>query len=91
MHLFLKEASRGDLHELVKVIFFIFQGYRFAVLTIGAPAAGINAAVGAFARSAIYQGHTVLGVKDGFKGLVENQVIIFFNLKASCWVVHNLS
>ena len=69
--------------NLLNIASLIFQGYRFAVLTIGAPAAGINAAVGAFARSAIYQGHTVLGVKDGMKGLVENQVIIFFYVEVS--------
>ena len=34
----------------------------------------MNAAVSAFVRSALYDGHRVLGIKDGFEGLLTDQV-----------------
>lgn len=41
---------------------------------MGAPAAGMNAAVRSAVRSGISQGHTVYVVHDGFEGLAKNQV-----------------
>eukprot|EP00111_Clytia_hemisphaerica_P003406 TCONS_00009726-protein len=49
-------------------------GYTFVIMNIGAPAGGMNAAVSAFVRSALYDGHKVLGVKDGFEGLLTDEV-----------------
>ena len=46
--------------------------YRFAVMNIGAPAAGTNSAVRAFVRLMIYQGHTVFGITEGFDGLLRD-------------------
>lgn len=48
--------------------------YRFAVMTIGAPAAGMNSCARAFSRLLLYQGHTVLGVAEGFTGLLRDDV-----------------
>lgn len=50
------------------------QKYQFAVMTIGAPAAGMNSCVRAFVRLLLYQGHTVLGIGEGFSGLLLDDV-----------------
>jgi len=47
---------------------------RLAVLHAGGPAPGMYAAVRVAVRMAIDRGHQVLGVRDGFEGLVENQL-----------------
>lgn len=43
-------------------------------MNIGAPCAGMNAAVRAAVRMGIIQGHTMLAVHDGFDGLAQGQV-----------------
>ncbi|MFH1367509.1 MAG: 6-phosphofructokinase [Elusimicrobiota bacterium] len=48
---------------------------RIAVITSGGDAPGMNAAVRAVVREAIYSGLEVLGVQRGYKGLLENQLI----------------
>ena len=48
--------------------------YRIAVMNIGSPAAGMNSAVRAFVRLMTYHGHTVLGVEEGFEGLLLDRV-----------------
>ena len=45
-----------------------------AIMNIGAPCAGMNAAVRAAVRMGIVQGHTMLAVHDGFDGLAQGQV-----------------
>ncbi|XP_043200880.1 ATP-dependent 6-phosphofructokinase-like isoform X6 [Amphibalanus amphitrite] len=49
-------------------------GHTLAVMHVGAPCCGMNAAVRSFVRNGIYRGDTVLGIQDGIEGLVENQV-----------------
>lgn len=44
---------------------------RFGVLTAGAPSPGMNAAVRAAVRLSIDQGHAVVGIRNGFRGLVD--------------------
>lgn len=59
----------------------LFQSYTLAVINIGAPAGGMNSAVSAFVRSALYEGHRVVGIRDGFDGLIRDEVFyrnIFF-------------
>ena len=51
------------------------EKYRFAVMTVGAPAAGMNSCVRAFVRLLLYQGHTVLGIGEGFSGLLQDDNI----------------
>lgn len=48
--------------------------YRFAVMNVGAPAAGMNSCTRAFVRLLLYEGHTVLGIEDGFVGLLNDNV-----------------
>ena len=47
-----------------------------AIVNVGAPCAGMNAAVRAAVRMGIIQGHTMLAVHDGFDGLAEGQVTL---------------
>ncbi|NBB90056.1 MAG: 6-phosphofructokinase [Spirochaetes bacterium] len=47
---------------------------RIAILHAGSPAPGMNTAVRAATRLAIDQGHEVLGVHNGFPGLLEGNV-----------------
>ena len=48
--------------------------YRFAVLNSGAPAPGMNTAVRAAIRLGIDKGHIMLGVKNGFEGLIDGEL-----------------
>ncbi|MBI3925064.1 MAG: 6-phosphofructokinase [Armatimonadetes bacterium] len=50
------------------------KGKRLAILHAGGPAPGMNMAARAAVRLALDRGDTVLGVRSGFKGLVEQQV-----------------
>ncbi|KAH8269454.1 hypothetical protein KR018_003383, partial [Drosophila ironensis] len=50
------------------------EGYRLAVMHIGAPACGMNAAVRSFVRNAIYRGDVVFGINDGVEGLIAGNV-----------------
>lgn len=46
---------------------------RLAVLTSGGDAPGMNAAIRAVTRAALAAGHTIYGIEDGYKGLVEGK------------------
>ncbi|XP_034733404.1 ATP-dependent 6-phosphofructokinase, muscle type-like [Etheostoma cragini] len=45
-----------------------------AIMNIGAPCAGMNAAVRSAVRMGIIQGHTMFAVHDGFDGLAHGQI-----------------
>ncbi|KAM6977772.1 phosphofructokinase, muscle a [Aplochiton taeniatus] len=45
-----------------------------AILNVGAPCAGMNAAVRSAVRMGIIQGHNMLSVHDGFDGLAHGQI-----------------
>jgi 6-phosphofructokinase 1 len=47
---------------------------KIALLTSGGDAPGMNAAIRAIVRTAIAEGMEVLGIQEGFKGLVENNI-----------------
>ncbi|HVO71369.1 MAG TPA: 6-phosphofructokinase, partial [Aggregatilineaceae bacterium] len=47
---------------------------RLAVMTVGAPAPGMNTAVRAAVRIGLDRGHTMLGITNGFQGLIDNHV-----------------
>ena len=49
-------------------------GYNFGLLNCGAPAGGINAANASFVKAALCHGHQVIGIEDGFAGLLDNRV-----------------
>ena len=44
---------------------------KIGVLTSGGDAPGMNAAIRAVVRNALSQGIEVVGIKDGYKGLME--------------------
>ncbi|XP_036396159.1 ATP-dependent 6-phosphofructokinase, liver type-like [Megalops cyprinoides] len=50
------------------------SNFSMAILNVGAPAAGMNAAVRSAVRVALAQGHKVYGVSDGFEGLAKQMV-----------------
>ncbi len=58
---------------------------RLAILTAGASAPGMNTAVHAAARLAIDQGHIVLGVHDGFQGLIDDRMEEFNWMSIHGW------
>lgn len=60
--------------QLLLLLLRIWQGYRLAVMHIGAPACGMNAAVRSFVRNCIYRGDTVFGVHDGIEGLIAGNI-----------------
>lgn len=45
-----------------------------AVLNVGAPAAGMNAAVRSAVRVGITEGHKMFAINDGFEGFYKGQV-----------------
>ncbi len=47
---------------------------RLAVLTAGAPASGMNTAVRAAVRIGLDKGHIMLGIANGFQGLIDGQI-----------------
>ncbi|XP_069086970.1 ATP-dependent 6-phosphofructokinase, muscle type-like isoform X1 [Pleurodeles waltl] len=50
------------------------SGYTLAILNVGAPAAGMNAAVRAAVRIGMINGHRMLAVQDGFDGLAKGKI-----------------
>uniref|UniRef100_A0A7N6BNN1 ATP-dependent 6-phosphofructokinase n=1 Tax=Anabas testudineus TaxID=64144 RepID=A0A7N6BNN1_ANATE len=52
----------------------IVSNFNVAVLNVGAPAAGMNAAVRSAVRVGISEGHKMFAVSDGFEGFYKGQV-----------------
>ncbi|CAF1170909.1 unnamed protein product [Adineta ricciae] len=50
------------------------QSFNLAVVNVGAPACGVNAAVRSIIRYGLCEGHNMFAIFDGFEGLVNNQV-----------------
>lgn len=50
------------------------RGYRVAVVCIGAPCCGMNAALRSFVRNMIFRGDVVLVCREGIDGLMENKI-----------------
>ncbi len=51
--------------------------YRLAIMNAGAPSPGMNTATQVAVRLGIHQGHTMLGVRNGFNGLIEGAITEF--------------
>ena len=49
---------------------------RFGVLTSGGDAPGMNAALRAVVRTAIHYGHHIYGIRNGYQGLIENDMVL---------------
>ncbi|XP_026232014.1 ATP-dependent 6-phosphofructokinase, liver type [Anabas testudineus] len=50
------------------------SNFSLAILNVGAPAAGMNAAVRSAVRLALAHGHKVYAVNDGFQGLANGEI-----------------
>ncbi|XP_061587927.1 ATP-dependent 6-phosphofructokinase, platelet type-like isoform X1 [Cololabis saira] len=50
------------------------SSFNVAVMNVGAPAAGMNAAVRSAVRVGITEGHTMFAVNDGFEGFYKGQI-----------------
>ncbi|XP_033108186.1 ATP-dependent 6-phosphofructokinase, platelet type-like [Anneissia japonica] len=62
------------------------SNFNIALMNIGAPAAGMNAAGRGFVRSCLLQGYRVLGVADGFTGLLNDDVKPLGWMDVSSWI-----
>jgi 6-phosphofructokinase 1 len=58
---------------------------RLAVVHCGAPAPGMNTAVRAAVRLGLDKGHVLLGVYNGFKGLINNEIAEFNWMSVNGW------
>jgi 6-phosphofructokinase 1 len=59
---------------------------RIAIMHAGGPAPGMNTAVRVAVRVGLDLGHTMLGVRNGFRGLVEGDFTTFEWMTVSSWV-----
>lgn len=50
-------------------------GFNLAIINIGAPACGMNAAIRSFVRMSLTSGFRVLGIHYGIEGLLQDQVM----------------
>jgi len=48
--------------------------YTIGIMNVGAPAAGMNAAVRSATRNLIYNGFSVVGIQNGFDGFVDDEL-----------------
>jgi len=62
-------------------------GYRLAVVNIGSPCCGMNAAVRSFTRNCLNSGNIPFGIKEGVDGLVSGDVSQLSWSDVSGWVV----
>ncbi|MFN2200709.1 MAG: 6-phosphofructokinase [Caldilineaceae bacterium] len=58
---------------------------RIALMNTGGPSPGMNAAIRAAVRLAGDQGHVLLGVRRGFRGLIENDLFEMEWMSVSGW------
>jgi 6-phosphofructokinase 1 len=58
---------------------------RLAVINAGAPSPGMNPAVRAAVRLGIDKGHTMLGVFQGFEGLIDGEISEFDWMSVNGW------
>ena len=56
------------------------QGLRIGVMHVGAPCGGMNMAAAVLAKYSLNRGHTPIGIRDGFEGLMRG------NVKALEWM-----
>lgn len=69
------------------------SNFNVAVLNVGAPAAGMNAAVRSAVRVGISEGHKMFAVSDGFEGFYKGQVgtivLIYWYLYCTILCIHH--
>jgi 6-phosphofructokinase 1 len=59
--------------------------FRIALLNSGAPSPGMNTAARAAVRLGLDKGHIMLGVKNGFRGLADNEISEMNWMSVSGW------
>jgi 6-phosphofructokinase 1 len=59
--------------------------FRIAVINAGGPAPGMNAATRAAVRIGVDKGHTMLGVKRGYEGLISGDIVEMSWMDVSGW------
>ena len=64
------------MHNYMNVVLCIVIQYTLAVMNIGSPSCGMNAAARSFTRLGLTHGCRMLGIRFGFEGLVENNVML---------------
>uniref|UniRef100_A0A8C7NAP3 Phosphofructokinase, platelet n=1 Tax=Oncorhynchus kisutch TaxID=8019 RepID=A0A8C7NAP3_ONCKI len=69
-----KAMDEKNFEEAVRLRV-ISLSFNVAVLNVGAPAAGMNAAVRSAVRVGITEGHKMFAVNDGFEGFYKGQVL----------------
>uniref|UniRef100_A0A673HMH0 ATP-dependent 6-phosphofructokinase n=1 Tax=Sinocyclocheilus rhinocerous TaxID=307959 RepID=A0A673HMH0_9TELE len=70
-----KEVTKAMAEVLYPCLsFFLFSNINIAIMNVGAPCAGMNAAVRSAVRIGILQGHSMLAVHDGFDGLAHGTI-----------------
>lgn len=62
-------------------------GYRLAIICVGAPCCGMNAAVRSFVRNCISSGNTPFGISNGLEGLANGEVGPIEWSKVAGWCV----
>ncbi|KAF9468115.1 phosphofructokinase domain-containing protein [Collybia nuda] len=62
------------------------QRMRIALVHMGAPAGGMNAATRAAVRYCIRQGHTPLAINNGFRGLLDDNIVELSWLGVDSWM-----
>lgn len=55
-------------------------------ISVGAPAGGMNAATRAAARYCIGRGHTLLAIHNGFRGLLDDKIVMLSWLRVDSWM-----
>jgi len=58
---------------------------RFAILHAGGPAPGMNTAVRAAVRLGIDKGHTILGIRNGFAGFIDGDMVEMHWMDVGGW------
>ncbi|KAG8831285.1 6-phosphofructokinase, alpha subunit [Serendipita sp. 399] len=78
---FLTVSSLNPVYMLPKE-----KHLRIAIMHVGAPAGGMNAATRTAARYCLAHGHTPLAVQNGFKGLLDDSIYALSWLKVDSWM-----
>ncbi len=61
------------------------ESFRLAIMHVGAPSPGMNMAVRASVRMLLDQGHQVMGIRRGLKGLIEGDISELNWMDVSGW------
>lgn len=63
---------------------------RIGIIHVGAPAGGMNAATRVAASICLNRGHTVLGIRNGFSGLLRDEVRVLKWEELTGWQVRGV-